>query len=63
VLLVSLIVLFLGLAFLAISTMSFWLRAIANKPAWGGLTLKALIIGLILGLTGLVMVYFNYPQN
>jgi hypothetical protein len=53
----SLIVFFAGMFFAAVGSTSFRFRAIANKKAWGGITLPAGIIGvflLILGVTLLI---------
>jgi hypothetical protein len=53
----SLIVFFAGMLLAAAGTISFRFRAIANKKAWGGITLPAGLIGvflLILGVTLLI---------
>ncbi|HBU12339.1 MAG TPA: hypothetical protein DEB31_06315 [Clostridiales bacterium] len=61
--LIALIVLFTGVGFLALAGMVFHFRAIANKPAWNGMTKPFLLIGLIFLIIGLVLVYFAYKNQ
>jgi uncharacterized integral membrane protein len=59
----SLIILGIGIVFLAMAGISFRLRAVFNKPAWNGATLPFLWIGLIFALIGGAMVAIFYsPQ-
>lgn len=53
---IAIIVAAIGIVFCAIAGISFKVRAIANKPAWGGITLKSAVLGVILLLTGLAVV-------
>lgn len=46
----------IGFIFAGIATISFKIRAIANKTAWGGITIPFGIIGFIALVLGTVMV-------
>lgn len=59
---IGLIIFFIGLGLSAIGTLSFKLRAIANKKAWGGITLPAMILGIITTLISLGFIYIGYPK-
>ena len=59
---VSIAVFGAGAALLALSGISFKLRALMNKPAWGGKTLPLLTIGLPLAAAGGVMLAIFYKQ-
>jgi uncharacterized membrane protein (DUF485 family) len=59
---ISLLVLGFGIALLALSGISFKLRALLNKPAWGGVTVPSLLMGLAFFTPGLVMVYLFFPK-
>jgi hypothetical protein len=59
---IALLVLGCGFASLALSGISFRFRALCNKPAWGGPTVPALLIGLAFFTPGLVMVYLFFPK-
>ncbi|MBP2098083.1 hypothetical protein [Enterococcus rivorum] len=58
----SLIFFFIGLALLAISGISFRIRALANKTAWGGITIPFALVGIPILLISLILLYFNYPR-
>ncbi|MDR1386088.1 MAG: hypothetical protein LBJ44_00555 [Propionibacteriaceae bacterium] len=49
-----------GVAGLALSEMSFLIRAAANKQAWNGPTRPFLLIGLVSIVAGLVTAYFAF---
>ena len=60
---IAIVVFIVGLALLALSGLSFRIRAIANKPAWNGLTRPLLLFGLIIFAVCLVLLYFAYRHN
>jgi hypothetical protein len=57
---VSVVILFVGFGLLAMSGISFKMRALLNKQAWGGMTLPFLWIGLLVTAAGLVMLFLTY---
>ena len=58
--LIAIIVLAAGGLLLFGSSMSFHFRAIANKPAWDGMTRPLLGIGAVVFVIGLVLVFLAY---
>ncbi|MDR2458314.1 MAG: hypothetical protein LBD41_07575 [Clostridiales Family XIII bacterium] len=50
----SLVIFGIGVFFLAIGSISFRVRAVANKKAWGGITLPFILIGIVLIIIGIV---------
>lgn len=56
----SIIILFTGFALLAISAISFRIRALLNKKAWQGATLPFLWTGLLATAIGLIMLLLTY---
>lgn len=61
--LLSIIILFIGFFFMAMSGVSYRWRAFRNKPAWNGNTLVFLAIGLVFFIAGLALVYIFYPYR
>ena len=48
-----------GFVFAGLATISFKIRAIANKPAWGGITLPFGVIGFIALAIGVIIIAAN----
>ncbi|WP_041701440.1 hypothetical protein [Gottschalkia acidurici] len=61
--LLSLIILFIGFAFIGMSGLSYRWRAFTNREAWNGNTLIYLLIGFIFFILGLMLVYIFYPYK
>ncbi|MDR2063440.1 MAG: hypothetical protein LBQ02_01440 [Candidatus Nomurabacteria bacterium] len=61
-LIVSLVVFMIGAGFLSLAGITFRLRALLNKPAWGGATLPFLWLGLIFVIPGTLMVILTYNR-
>jgi len=59
----SVILTFVSFLFLGGASISFRVRALANKQAWGGKTVPFAIIGIILLVVSLILLYFNYPRS
>ena len=59
---ISLVVLFIGIALIAIGGISFRVRAITNKPAWNGITKPFILVGIAIFIVGIVLVYFAYSS-
>ncbi|MGY3777306.1 hypothetical protein [Isobaculum melis] len=60
----STIILFIiGIAFLALATLSFRFRAISGKNAWGGKTKTFICIGLPITIIALGLIYLFYPYK
>ncbi|MDR2380733.1 MAG: hypothetical protein LBE08_06110 [Bifidobacteriaceae bacterium] len=57
---VALVIFGIGVLFLALAGIWFRVRAVANRPAWGGGTVPLAVIGLIFVIPGLILVYLNY---
>jgi hypothetical protein len=58
----SLVVLGVGVLFLAIAGAVFRVRAIANLRPWNGPVLPLVVLGLPIFAVGLALIYFNYPR-
>ncbi|MDR2157208.1 MAG: hypothetical protein LBO81_05465 [Clostridiales Family XIII bacterium] len=56
----SLIIFGVGVLFMALAGISFRIRAILNKPAWGGATIPCALLGLPIFIVGSVMIYIFY---
>jgi hypothetical protein len=52
----------IGAGFLSLAGITFRLRALLNKPAWGGATLPFLWLGLIFVIPGTLMVILTYNR-
>jgi hypothetical protein len=59
---VAVVILFIGFGSLALSGISFRMRALLNKRAWHGMTLPFLWIGLITAAIGLTILLLTYQQ-
>ncbi|MDZ4417300.1 hypothetical protein ORL59_27675 [Bacillus cereus] len=44
-----------GIVIISLARINFKIRAVANKSAWGGLTLPLALIGLTLFLVGMIL--------
>lgn len=53
---IGIVIFAIGFIFAGIATISFRIRAIANKPAWGGVTLPLGIIGFISLVIGVILI-------
>jgi hypothetical protein len=53
---IGIVIFAIGFIFAGIATISFRIRAIANKPAWGGVTLPFGIIGLVGLVIGVILI-------
>lgn len=57
----SIIVFFIGAGCLSLSKIVYRMRAVMNKPAWGGSTLPLLFLGVPLTAVGIGLIYLFYP--
>lgn len=55
IIMIGIVIFGAGVVLDAIGGLSFRLRAVMNKPAWGGLTGKVLVPGIILTIIGLII--------
>lgn len=56
---VSLVVFGVGVALMAAGGVLFRVRAISNRPAWGGRVVPLFLVGLVIAIPGLVLVILN----
>ncbi|HDR4605088.1 MULTISPECIES: hypothetical protein [Bacillus cereus group] len=49
-----------GIVIMSLARINFKIRAIANKPAWGGLTLPLVLIGIILFFVGMIFAFITH---
>lgn len=59
----AIVVFVAGVLCLALGSISFRVRAIANKPAWGGATKPLLLAGILIFAAGLALLYFAMRQR
>lgn len=57
---IGIIIAAVGFAFAAIGTISFKVRAIANKKSWGGPTAPCLIGGFAIMIIGVLLIALGY---
>jgi hypothetical protein len=56
---IGIIIFVIGIVLAGIATISFRIRAIANKSAWGGLTLPCGLAGVLALIIGLILIVMN----
>jgi hypothetical protein len=59
---IAVVMFFVGVGFLGLSSIIFILRALSNKPAWEGLTVPLLLVGLLIFIASLVLLFFAYDK-